>query len=60
MKNWMKSSFFWTKKNLKVKYIETYSQEKDIKLTLFFFQIMSEIDLNISLQWWIISYSIDR
>ena len=34
MKNWMKSSFFSEqRKNAKAKPIESYKQEKDIKLT---------------------------
>ena len=33
MKNWMKSSFSEPIKNIKVKPIESYTQEKDTKLT---------------------------
>ena len=28
MKNWMKSSFFWTNKNIKVKPIESYNSKE--------------------------------
>ena len=34
-----------------VEHGESYNQEKDSKLTQFFFQTVYDMDLNISLQW---------
>ena len=50
----MKSSFL-NQENAKVKYIEL----KKYQTARVLFQTMSRIDLNIYLQWWIISQSMD-
>ena len=53
--------FFWIKKNVKLKYNKSYkSKERYQENIVIFFQTMSDIGLNISLQWWFISQSIDK
>ena len=54
MMYWMKSSFFLMKK-IKVKPIESYKSRERYQADIILFKTMSEMDLNISLQWWIIS-----
>ena len=57
MKNWMKSFFFWTKKNAKLKHIEYKKPRERYQANIILFETISEIDLNIFLQWWIVSQS---
>ena len=50
--------FFWTKKNVIAKPIESYKPRERCQVDIVLIYLY-EINLKISLQWWIISQSID-
>ena len=54
---WMKSTFSKPRKNVKIKHIESYKQKEKYEANIVLLQTLYEINLNISLQWWIISQS---
>ena len=54
----MKSSFFLNYE--KVKSNESYNPRERYKVDMVFFITLYGINLNISLQWWIISQSMDE
>ena len=59
MKNWAKSSFSEPIKNGTLKHIEFYRPRERYQTSTDLFFTMSEIELNISIQWWIILTSMD-
>ena len=60
MKNWMKSSFIWTKKNVKVKPIESYNLRERYQADIILFPNFVWDRFKYNLQWWIISQNMDE